>query len=55
MGHTECDKFVDTVAEENVRLDMKKLRDRSVVLRGMIDKGEITLVGARLKSAVSWP
>jgi carbonic anhydrase len=34
------------VAEENVRLNMKKLRDRSVVLREMIDKGEISLVGA---------
>jgi carbonic anhydrase len=40
------DKFVDAVAEENVRLNMIKLRDRSVVLREMIDKGEIALVGA---------
>jgi carbonic anhydrase len=39
-------KFVDAVAEENVRLNMKKLRDRSIVLREMIDKGEIALVGA---------
>jgi carbonic anhydrase len=45
-ANSSNDKFVDAVAEENVRLNMKKLRDRSVVLREMIDKGEITLVGA---------
>jgi carbonic anhydrase len=39
-------KFVQAVAEMNVRLTMQKLRDRSVVLREMIDKGEIGLVGA---------
>ena len=31
----------------NVQLTMQKLRDRSVVLREMIEKGEINLVGAR--------
>ena len=45
-ANSSNDKFVDAVAEENVRLNMKKLRNRSVVLREMIDKGEITLVGA---------
>jgi carbonic anhydrase len=45
-ANSSNDKFVDAVAEKNVRLNMKKLRDRSVVLREMIDKGEITLVGA---------
>jgi len=30
----------------NVQLTMQMLRDRSVVLRGMIDNGEIGLVGA---------
>jgi carbonic anhydrase len=39
-------KFVQAVAETNVRLTMQKLKDRSVVLREMIDKGEIGLVGA---------
>lgn len=39
-------EFVQAVAEMNVELTMKKLRDRSVVLREMIDKGEIGLVGA---------
>ena len=40
------DKFVQAVTEMNVKLTMQKLRDRSVVLREMIDKGEIGLVGA---------
>jgi carbonic anhydrase len=39
-------KFVQAVAEMNVKLTMQKLRDRSVVLREMIDKGQIGLVGA---------
>jgi carbonic anhydrase len=39
-------KFVQAVAEENVRLTMQMLRDRSVVLRRMIDAGELGLVGA---------
>ena len=38
--------FVAAVAEMNVRLTMKKLSDRSVVLRQMIDNGEIDMVGA---------
>jgi carbonic anhydrase len=40
------DKFVQAVTEMNVKLTMQKLRDRSIVLREMIDKGEIGLVGA---------
>jgi carbonic anhydrase len=40
------EKFVQAVTEKNVRLSMQKLRDRSVILREMIDKGEISLVGA---------
>ena len=39
-------EFVQAVAEMNVQLTMQKLRVRSVVLRDMIDKGEIGLVGA---------
>ena len=39
-------KFVQAVAEMNVNLTMKKLRDRSVVLREMLDKGEIGMIGA---------
>jgi len=39
-------KFVQAVAEMNVTLTMQKLRDRSVVLRQMLDKGEIGMIGA---------
>jgi len=39
-------EFVQAVAEMNVQLTMQMLYDRSVVLREMIDKGEIGLVGA---------
>ena len=39
-------KFVQSVADMNVKLTMQMLRDRSLVLRGMIDKGEVALVGA---------
>ena len=38
--------FVQAAAEMNVQLTMKKLLDRSVVLREMVDKGELGLVGA---------
>ena len=39
-------KFVQAVSEMNVQLAMQKLRARSDVLREMIDKNEIGLVGA---------
>ncbi|MEA3243891.1 MAG: carbonic anhydrase, partial [Pseudomonadota bacterium] len=39
-------KFVQAVTEMNVQLTMQTLRDRSVVLREMIDNGDIGLVGA---------
>ncbi len=39
-------KFVQAVTEMNVQLTMQKLRARSVVLRELIDKNEIGLVGA---------
>jgi carbonic anhydrase len=39
-------KFVLAVTEKNVKLSMQKLRTRSIVLREMIDKGEIGLAGA---------
>ena len=39
-------KFVQAVAEMNVQLTLQTLRDRSVVLRKLIDNGEIGLVGA---------
>ena len=43
---SENKEFVQAVAEMNVTLTMQKLRDRSVVLREMLDKGEIGMVGA---------
>jgi carbonic anhydrase len=38
-------EFVDKVAEANVRLVMKQIRERSPVLRDMLDQGKIRLVG----------
>jgi carbonic anhydrase len=37
--------FVDDVAEANVRLAMKQIRERSPTLREMIDQGQIGIVG----------
>lgn len=39
-------EFVQAVTEMNVQLTMQKLRERSVVLREMLDKGEIAMIGA---------
>ena len=39
-------KFVNAVTDMNVELTIKKLRDRSIVIREMLDKGEIGLAGA---------
>ena len=38
-------QFVDEVSEENVKLVMKEIPERSPILREMLDKGEIKLVG----------
>jgi carbonic anhydrase len=38
-------EFVDDVAEANVRLVMKQIRERSYILRKMLDQREIGLVG----------
>jgi carbonic anhydrase len=37
--------FVNDVSEANVKLVMKQIRERSPILREMLDKGEIGLVG----------
>jgi carbonic anhydrase len=37
--------FVDKVAEANVRLVMREIRDRSPILREMMDQGQVRLVG----------
>lgn len=39
------DAFVQKVAEANVRLAMQQIRERSPILRQMIDDGQIALVG----------
>ncbi|MGA2281379.1 MAG: carbonic anhydrase family protein [Verrucomicrobiota bacterium] len=38
-------EFVDKVSEANVRLVMQQIRERSPILREMIDNGQIGLVG----------
>lgn len=38
--------FVNAVSEANVRLARQQIRERSPILREMLDKGEIGLVGA---------
>jgi carbonic anhydrase len=37
--------FVNAVSEANVKLVMQQIRDRSPILREMLDKGQIGLVG----------
>jgi carbonic anhydrase len=39
-------KFVQAVADKNVALTVDRIRERSPILRGMVDKGQIGLVGA---------
>lgn len=43
--NSKNEKFVDLVAEANVREAMKQVREESPILREMIDKGEVALVG----------
>ena len=38
-------EYVDKVAEANVRLVMQQVRERSAILRDMLDQGQIGLVG----------
>jgi carbonic anhydrase len=38
-------EFVEKVSEANVRLVMRQIRERSPILREMLDKGQIGLVG----------
>lgn len=38
-------EFVDLVAEQNVRLVMQQIRDRSAVLRDLLDAGKIGIAG----------
>ncbi len=38
--------FVQAVADKNVELTVERIRERSPILRGMIDKGDLGLAGA---------
>ncbi len=38
-------EFVDKVAEHNVHLTMAQIQERSVILKEMIDKGQIGIIG----------
>ncbi len=40
------DKFVQAVTDKNVLLTVERIRERSPILRGMADKGQIGLAGA---------
>mgnify|MGYP001822864556 FL=1 len=40
------DKFVQAVTHKNVVLTVERIRERSPILRGMVDKGQIGLAGA---------
>jgi carbonic anhydrase len=40
------DKFVQAVTDKNVVLTVERIRKRSPILRGMVDKGQIGLAGA---------
>jgi carbonic anhydrase len=44
--------FVEHVAEINVHLNMKMILDKSPILKEMVDKGEIGLVGAMYDVAI---
>ncbi len=38
--------FVQAVADKNVKLTLARIRERSPILKGMVDKGDIGLAGA---------
>jgi carbonic anhydrase len=45
-GSSKDDAYVDRVAEQNVRIAMKALGDKSAVLRELIDSKAVRVVGA---------
>ncbi len=45
-GTAEDKAYVGRVAEQNVRLGMKEIRQRSPLIKGMLDAGSVGLVGA---------
>ena len=38
-------KFIDAVTEANVRYQMRQIKEKSPILKQMIEKGEVGLVG----------
>ena len=44
-GTSKDKAFVGRVAEQNVRLGMKEIREKSPVLKEMIDSGKVGLAG----------
>src|SRR5262249_39067623 len=45
-GSSDDDAYLERVAEQNVRLSMRELRDKSPVLRELIASGSVRLAGA---------
>jgi carbonic anhydrase len=45
-GKSKDNAYVDRVAERNVRNVMKEIRDRSPILKGLLDSGKVGLAGA---------
>src|SRR5262249_16954005 len=45
-GKSKDDAYVQKVAEANVRLQMKEIRDKSAVIRELVQSGKVGLVGA---------
>jgi carbonic anhydrase len=43
---TKNNEYVDNVAQNNVRLNMSLIKSKSDILREMVEKGEIKIVGA---------
>jgi len=40
------EKFVQAVADENVRLNVQAITERSTIMKDLVDKGELKVVGA---------
>jgi carbonic anhydrase len=40
------EKFVQAVAEENVKLNVQAITERSTIMKDLVDKGELKVVGA---------
>ena len=43
--NSDNDEFVQKVADENVRLNVKAVTERSSIMAGLVDKGQLKVVG----------